>query len=352
MYMVETYTIPTHELERGGTLQQAPVAFETWGMLNAEGSNAILVCHALTGDTHIDEWWSGLFGPGRVLDPTTHFIVACNVLGSPYGSVSPLSVDPSTGQPYGPRFPDLTIRDTVAAQKQVLEHLGVQRLELAIGGSMGGMQVLEWAFYGKFVHALAVMAVGGRHSPWCIGWSEAQRHAIFADPKWKGGEYDSTDPPRAGLSAARMMAMIAYRSSLEFEARFGREAQPERDDLFAVQSYLQYQGQKLVDRFDANCYVALTRQMDTHDVARGRGAYPDVLAQIEQPTFILGIDTDVLYPLHEQRELATHIPNSHLHVVESLYGHDGFLIEQSNINDALLQWQQPFLTASTSTVAA
>ncbi|MEM6646819.1 MAG: homoserine O-acetyltransferase [Bacteroidota bacterium] len=350
--MADLYTIPTLTLERGGTLRQAPVAYRTWGTLNAAGTNAMLVCHALTGDPDIDTWWPGLFGPGRILDPTTHLIVACNVLGSPYGSASPITTVAETGQPYGPLFPALTIRDTVAAHKQVLDHLGVQQLDLVIGGSMGGMQALEWAFYGEYVNTLGVLAVGGRHSPWCIGWSEAQRHAIFADPKWNDGVYDPADPPRAGLAAARMMAMIAYRSALEFEQRFGRAEQDGRGDLFAVESYLQYQGQKLVDRFDANCYVALTRQMDTHDVARGRGDYYDVLASITQPTFIVGIDTDVLYPLHEQRELATHLPNSYLHVVESPYGHDGFLIEQAAINDALLTWHQPHSTVSSPPVIA
>ncbi|MEM1093446.1 MAG: homoserine O-acetyltransferase [Bacteroidota bacterium] len=350
--MAETYIIPTLTLERGGTLRHAPVAYRTWGTLNDAGTNALLVCHALTGDPDVDTWWGGMFGPGRILDPTAHYIVACNVLGSPYGSASPLTTVPATGHAYGAAFPSLTIRDTVAAHKHVLDHLGVQHIDLVIGGSMGGMQALEWSFYGAYVNALAVMAVGGRHSAWCIGWSEAQRQAIFADAKWNDGVYDPADPPRQGLAAARMMAMLSYRSAQEFDQRFGRDKQPGTAALFAAESYLQYQGQKLVDRFDANCYVALTRQMDTHDVARGRGEYHSVLANITQPTFIVGIDTDVLYPLHEQRELAAHLPNSHLHVVESPYGHDGFLIEQTAINNALLAWHQPYSTLAARPVNA
>lgn len=334
-------TFPEFTLESGRVLREVPVAYRTWGTLNAARDNAVVVCHALTGSADAESWWAPLFGPGRALDPERSFIICMNIPGSPYGSVSPLTPDPETGAPYGIDFPRITIRDTVALHRRLLEKLGVQRVDLAIGGSMGGMQVLEWAFYGDFVRALVPIAVGGRHTAWQIGWGEAQRQAIYADPNWQDGEYAPEAPPEEGLATARMMAMISYRSHASFGTRFGRERMPEPSDdstPFAVESYLRYQGKKLVGRFDARCYVRLTEQMDTHDVARGRGAYRDVLAGIEQPTLVVGIDSDVLYPLAEQEELAEHLPRADLRVLSSPHGHDAFLIEGEALNQLLLGW--------------
>lgn len=204
---------------------------------------------------------------------------------------------------------------------------------------MGGMQVLEWAFFGEYVRAIIPIAVGGRHSAWCIAWSEAQRQAIYADPRWQGGYYDPNDPPVQGLATARMMAMISYRSYQSFEARFGRRRMVrETEELFAVESYLHYQGEKLVRRFDANCYVRLTQKMDSHDVSWGRGPYPEVLAEIRQPALVVGIDSDVLYPLVEQEELVNHLPNASLYVLHSPHGHDAFLIETKILNEVLREW--------------
>lgn len=337
---VRRIVVPELPLERGGVLYQVPVVYRTWGTLNAAADNAVVVCHALTGDVHVDAWWGPLLAPGGALDPADHFIVAANVLGSPYGTASPLTTNPATGQPYGPDFPEVTIRDTVRAHRYVLDHLGVQQVACAIGGSMGGMQVLEWAFEGDFVRSLVPVAVGGRHSAWCIGWSEAQRQAIYADPKWQGGAYPPDDPPVAGLSAARMSAMVSYRSRASFAERFGRDHMDTPEAPFAVESYLRYQGQKLADRFDPACYVELTRQMDSHDVARGRGAYRDVLRQIAQPTLVVGIDSDVLYPLEEQEELVEHLPNAELAVLSSPHGHDAFLIALGALNAFIRSWQQ------------
>jgi len=344
--MAETLRIQTFTLESGDTLREVPVAYQTWGTLNDAADNAVLVCHALTGDTAVDEWWGGLLGPGRALDPTEDFVVCLNVPGSPYGSVSPVTTDSDTGKHYGPNFPDCTIRDTVRLHRRALEQLGVRRVACALGGSMGGMHVLEWAFEttedgAPFVRSLVPVAVGGRHTAWQIGWSEAQRQAIYADPKWREGEYPPDDPPNSGLATARMMAMVSYRSQPSFEGRFGREVMAEQDGApYAVESYLRHQGQKLVDRFDANSYVALTRQMDTHDVARGRGDYEAVLRSIEQPTLVVGIDSDVLYPLSEQEELVEHLPRATLEVLEAPHGHDSFLIEVDALNDFVAPWRE------------
>ncbi len=355
--MPHTLTLPQFTLENGTTLRDVPVAYQTWGTLNATGDNAVLVCHALTGNTDVADWWDGLFGPGCALDPTDDFVVCLNVPGSPYGSVAPVTTDPDAGARYGPDFPAFTTRDTVALHRRVLERLGVQQVACAIGGSMGGMHVLEWAFEttdggAPFVRSLVPVAVGGRHTAWQIGWGKAQRQAIFADPKWQNGEYSPNDPPTEGLATARMMAMVSYRSQPSFEGRFGRDVMPDREGTtYAVESYLRHQGDKLVGRFDANCYVALTQQMDTHDVARGRGDYQTVLRSIEQPTLIVGIDSDVLYPLREQRELVEHLPRATLEVLSAPHGHDSFLIELDALNDLVASWRME-RDAARSSVAA
>lgn len=220
----QIYRLPEPlELELGGVLPEVQVAYRTWGALTRQGDNAILVCHALTGHADVDDWWAPLLGPGHTLDPTQDFIVCSNILGSCYGTTGPTSLNPETGQPYGPIFPAITVRDMVRVQAKLLEGLGVQSLRLAIGGSLGGMQVLEWgALYGDRVQSLAVIAAPGRYSPWCIGLSEAQRQAIYTDPRWQGGHYAPDDPPVQGLAVARMIAMSTYRSWASFHHRFGR----------------------------------------------------------------------------------------------------------------------------------
>jgi homoserine O-acetyltransferase len=339
-----TATFDQHELESGVVLRDVPVQYQTWGSLNDDGTNALVVCHALTGSTDVAEWWGPLLGPGRALDTDRAFVICMNVPGSPYGSISPLSTNPKTGARYGADFPSITPRDTVRLHRRLLWRLGVEQVAAAIGGSMGGMHVLEWAFYRGFVRAIVPIAVGGRHSPWQIGWSEAQRQAIYSDPRWQGGTYDPDDPPTDGLAAARMMAMVSYRSRASFEERFGRQLQPENgtphpgEPPFAVESYLRYQGDKLVARFDANCYVSLTRQMDAHDVSRNRGDYDAVLRSLEQPALVVGIDSDVLYPLAEQKELADRLPHATLEVLHAPHGHDSFLIEHAALADLLDPW--------------
>lgn len=349
--MPQTLTLPQFTFEDGTTLRNVPVSYQTWGTLNAAGDNAVLVCHALTGDPDVADWWEGMLGADRALDPTRDFVVCLNVPGSPYGTASPVTEHPETGTRYGTDFPSVTTRDTVRLHRRALEEMGVRRVACAIGGSMGGMHVLEWAFETAddgtpFVQSIVPIAVGGRHTAWQIGWSEAQRQAIYNDPKWRGGDYPLDDPPTSGLSTARMMAMVSYRSEPSFEGRFGREEMDDKDVQddqsdapFAVESYLRYQGGKLVDRFDAGCYVHLTKQMDTHDVSRDRGDYASVLGAIEQPALVVGIDSDVLYPLSEQRELVAHMPRATLEVLSAPHGHDSFLIEFDALNDMVTSWR-------------
>jgi len=322
-------------LESGVTLPQVTVAYRTWGRLNAARDNAVLVCHALTGSADADGWWSGLFGADRALDPTRDFIVCSNVLGSCYGSTGPTSLSPLTGARYGSSFPAVTVRDLVQVQAKLLDTLGIQELALVVGGSLGGMQALEWAaLYPKRVRALAALSVGARQSPWCIGLSEAQRHAIYADARWRGGDYDPADPPLAGLAAARMAALCSYRHWDEFAMRFGRETAP--DGGFQVEGYLRCQGEKFVQRFDASSYVALTRTLDSHDLGRGRGGVEAAVAAIDIPALIVGSQSDVLYTPDEQRELALHLPQAELAWLDSDHGHDAFLIDTETL-DALLR---------------
>ena len=338
--MIQSALIPEFTLESGAVLRDVPVSYGTWGRPNAARDNVILVCHALTGDANVEDWWGPMVGPGRVLDTERFQVMCVNVIGSPYGTVSPVSTRPDTGTRYGADFPAATIRDTVALHRLFLDQLGVRRVAMAIGGSMGGMQVLEWGFHGDFVGALVPIGVGGRHSAWCIGWSEAQRQAIYADSGWQDGRYAPDEQPEAGLAAARMMAMISYRSRPSFEERFGRArmASEDQQEHYAVESYLRYQGGKLVRRFDANCYVHLTQQMDSHDVSRGRGGYPEILQSIRQPALVLGIDSDVLYPLEEQEELVEHMPSAVLKVLHAPHGHDAFLIEFEQLEKAVAPW--------------
>jgi len=313
-------------LELGGALSGVRVAYRTWGTRSPEGDNGVLVCHALTGSADADRWWTGMFGAGRALDPDRDFVVCSNILGSCYGTTGPTSRNPQTGRPYLGDFPAITIRDMVRLQHELLVALGVRRLRLAVGGSLGGMQVLEWALcYPEMVERIAPVACSASHSAWAIGLSEAQRQAIYADARWADGRYDPALPPSAGLSAARMMAMCSYRHKASFEERFGRR--PQTADLFAMESYLRYQGKQLVDRFDAATYVTLTRAMDTHDLGRGRGDVEEVLRSVRIPTLVVSIDSDMLYLPDEQEKMAAEIPGARLARLASSDGHDAFLID-------------------------
>ncbi len=324
--------------ELGGVLPGLRIAYRTWGTLNTQKNNVILICHALTGSADADAWWDGMFAEGGAFDERNDFIICSNVLGSCYGSTGPLSPNPLTGRHYGPDFPAITVRDMVRAQRLLLSGLGIDSIRLVVGASLGGMQVLEWGFlYPEMVRALMPMGVSGRHSSWCIAQSEAQRQAIYADRDWNGGWYESDAPPASGLGAARMMAMCSYRSFENFQSRFGRDIQ--EDGLFGVESYLRYQGRKLVERFDANTYVTLTKAMDMHDLSRGRGPYESVLGSLQIPVEILSIISDVLYPKEEQEELGRLMPKSRVIYLDEPYGHDAFLIDIEKVSRMVVEFK-------------
>ncbi len=325
-------------LESGARLPTVQVAFRTWGTLAPGGDNAVVVCHAFTGSADVDRWWTRMFGAGQAFDPDRDFVVCSNILGSCYGTTGPATVDPATGRPWLGSFPAVTLRDMVRLQGELVRALGVRRVRAVGGGSLGGMQVMEWALlFPEMVQSIVPIACSARHSAWAIGLSEAQRQAIVADPRWRGGAYDPADPPSAGLAAARMMAMCTYRCWESFEQRYGRRAQS--PDQFAIESYLQYQGQQLVDRFDAATYHALTRAMDTHDVARGRGEYEQVLRSVKQPALVVSIGSDVLYLPEEQREMARHMPNARLEHLDSPHGHDAFLIHVEELSSMVASFR-------------
>lgn len=458
--------IPEFKLESGVVLKRVPVAYKTRGTLNEAGDNVMIICHALTGSADVADWWGPLVGDGKAIDTSRFFVVCFNTLGSPYGSASPVTIDPTTGQYYGPEFPLTTIRDDVSIHRLVLESLGVKQVAVVIGGSMGGMQVLEWAYFGNgFVKAIVPLATSARHSAWCISWAEAQRQSIGVDPKYDNGYYPFDDPPVTGLGAARMSALLTYRSRNSFESRFGRNTpdpkrqqfinthlnpsnppatpqeehwsihndgfknarrlpsgrpasihrvdnqsqstveqqldtkreekdispglpptliqqthhgsgnstdvgngnsdsngdredstpsnsrsscfQPTGDNrkkpctYFSAQTYLRYQAEKFVKRFDANCYIAITRKLDTHDVSRGRVPSGDICAAlqlIEQPALIIGIESDGLFTYEEQQELATCIPNARLATIDSPEGHDAFLLQFTDVNRHILKF--------------
>ncbi|MFF4979417.1 homoserine O-acetyltransferase [Streptomyces sp. NPDC001046] len=336
-------------LEAGGELPDVRLAFETWGRLAPDRSNAVLVLHALTGDSHVTGpagpghptagWWEGLVGPGRALDTDRWFVVAPNVLGGCQGSTGPSSVSPE-GRPWGSAFPFLTQRDQVAAEAGLAHALGIDRWALVLGGSMGGMRALEWAVsYPERTGSLLLLATAAAASAEQIAWANIQLHAIRSDPYWRGGDYhDAADGlgPHAGLGLARRLAHVTYRSEPELRARFGRAPQggedPWRGGRYQVESYLDHHADKLVRRFDAGSYVTLAHAMNSHDVGRGRGGVRAALSRVTAPALVAGVDSDRLYPLTQQAELAAGLPGADaLRVVESPYGHDGFLIEVEQV---------------------
>ncbi|MFI9122250.1 homoserine O-acetyltransferase [Streptomyces bikiniensis] len=336
-------------LEAGGQLPGVRLAFETWGRLAPDRSNAVLVLHALTGDSHVTGpaepghptagWWDGLVGPGRALDTDRWFVVAPNVLGGCQGSTGPSSLSPD-GRPWGGAFPFLTQRDQVAAEAGLADALGIDRWALVLGGSMGGMRAVEWAVsYPGRTGALLLLATAAAASAEQIAWASIQLHAIRSDPHWHGGDYhDAADGlgPHAGLGLARRLAHVTYRSEPELRDRFGRAPQgpedPWRGGRYQVESYLDHHADKLVRRFDAGSYVTLAQAMNSHDVGRGRGGVRTALGRVTAPALVAGVDSDRLYPLAQQAELAARLRGAdRLRVIESPYGHDGFLIEVEQV---------------------
>jgi homoserine O-acetyltransferase len=324
--------------ESGEVITNPVLAYQSWGVLNNTQDNVIIISHALTGNTNAKEWFSGIFQERGIIDLEKHFVICINHPGSNYGSVGPTSTNPSNGNTYKADFPELTIRDIVKLEQQLLDELGIKEIELIIGGSMGGMVALEFCLMDTRIKLACLMAMGKSHSAWAIGISEAQRLAIKADKNWLKGFYPDDTPPIDGLAAARSMAMITYRSPLNYDHKFGRNWNIQKN-IFQVASYLNHQGKKLTQRFDANSYIILTKAMDSHDVARGRGTAKSVLSRIQIPVLIIGIDSDILYPIKEQIELAELIPHSTFREIKSKYGHDAFLIEFDQINNAIKSFQ-------------
>ncbi|MET7287036.1 homoserine O-acetyltransferase [Streptomyces sp. NPDC005573] len=336
-------------LEAGGELPGVRLAFETWGRLAPDRANAVLVLHALTGDSHAagpagpghpsPGWWDALIGSGRALDTDRWFVVAPNVLGGCQGSTGPSSRRPG-GRRWGGDFPFLTQRDQVAAEAGLADELGIGRWALVIGGSMGGMRALEWAVtWPERTAALLLLATTAAATAEQIAWANVQLHAIRADPHWRDGDYHDAGPgrgPHAGLGLARRLAHVTYRSEPELAARFGRSPQgaedPWRGGRYQVESYLDHHAAKLVRRFDAGSYVTLVEAMNSHDIGRDRGGVRTALRRVTARTLVAGVDSDRLYPLSQQRELAAAIPGADgLRLIESSYGHDGFLIEAEQV---------------------
>ncbi|MFF0085764.1 homoserine O-acetyltransferase [Streptomyces canus] len=336
-------------LEAGSELPGVRLAFETWGRLAPDRSNAVLVLHALTGDSHVvgpaepghptPGWWDGLIGPGRALDTDRWFVVAPNVLGGCQGSTGPSSFTPG-GRRWGATFPFLTQRDQVSAEADLADALGIDRWALVVGGSMGGMRALEWAVsHPERTRALLLLATTAAASAEQIAWANIQLHAIRSDPHWRGGDYHDASPrlgPHSGLGLARRLAHVTYRSEPELQVRFGRTPQgtedPRNGGRYQVESYLDHHAAKLVRRFDAGSYVTLAEAMNSHDIGRGRGGTRAALSRVTARTLVAGVDSDRLYPLSQQGELAAGIPTAdHVRVVESPYGHDGFLIEVEQV---------------------
>jgi homoserine O-acetyltransferase/O-succinyltransferase len=331
-------------LELGGELGDIRVAYETWGTLAADGGNAILVEHALTGDTHVigptepghptAGWWEGLVGPGKAIDTDHWFVVCANVLGGCQGTTGPADLAPDD-RPFGSRFPRVTVRDQVAVEAALTDALGIDRWAAVVGGSMGGMRVLEWGVAeSDRVERVIAIAVGAQASAEQIALQSIQMRTIRLDPRFRGGDYYDAEPgegPHEGLGLARRLGHLTYRTEWELTRRFARHAQGSEDPLgdgrYAVQSYLDYHAEKLVRRFDANSYLLLTWSMNDHDIGRGRGGVATALGRVRADTLVLGVDSDRLYPPAQQRDLARAIPGADLALVPSPYGHDGFLIE-------------------------
>lgn len=336
-------------LESGETLGPVTLAYETYGQLNAEGNNAILIVHALSGDAHaagyhsaqdqLPGWWDNCIGPGKAFDTNRYFIICSNVIGGCQGSTGPSSIDPQTSKPYALSFPVVTIGDMVRAQHELINHLGINKLLAVAGGSMGGMQVLQWAVsYPERVRAVLPIASTARHSPMLIAFSEVGRQAIYADPNWQGGDYYDTTPPKAGLAVARMVGHITYLSEESMHEKFSRRLQ-EREHFgydfeteFEVESYLRYNGMRFTERFDANTYLYVTKAMDYFDLCEGKNNLADAFVNSTHIIYlVVSFTSDWLYPTYHSKELVSALMATGADVtycnIESRWGHDAFLLE-------------------------
>lgn len=347
-------------LENRQTLPEVTTCYEMYGEMNPSADNVILVTHGLTGSSHAagkfkpdskyTGYWESLIGPGKVFDTNRYCIIAPNVLGGCRGTTGPSSINPLTGSPYGLSFPIITIRDMVRVQKRVLEELGVNRLKLVVGGSMGGMQALEWGvIYPDMVDAICPIASAARTSAQCIAFDECMRRAIMLDPKWNKGEYHNGEAPAGGLALARMIGTITYLSDPIMQKMFGRkpamQESPYEHDLharFDVERYLHEEGDLLVRRFDANSYLYITRAIDLHDISRGYGSVEKALMRIKAKALLIGIRSDILFYPHHIQEMHRQMLELGIDVsyweMDSDYGHDAFLVEQEKMIPPLLEF--------------
>lgn len=325
MSTIKTFHYPeSFELESGQKLGELQIAYQTFGKLNANKDNVIWACHALTANSDVLDWWEGLFGDKDLFNPEEHFIVCANVLGSHYGSTSPLSINPTTGQSYYLAFPELTVRDLVKAHQLLADHLEIDGIKVLIGGSLGGQQALEWSIIDPLkIENLIVIASNAQHSPWGIAFNESQRLAISTDRSFYAQQPNGG---LKGLKTARSIALLSYRTYDAYNAT-QLESINDKTTGFRASSYQNYQGEKLCKRFNAYSYWYLTKIMDSHHVGRGRTSVPAALALIKANALIIGVENDVLFPLSEQKYLSEHIRDAEFQSINSAYGHDGFLIE-------------------------
>ena len=339
-------------LDGGMVLTDVSIAYETWGTLNENATNAILICHAWTGDSHVSGsaedghptpgWWEGVVGPGKAIDTNKWFVVCSNVIGGCQGSTGPATAHPEDGQLYGPRFPVITVRDMVRAQVRLTDMLGIRAWHSVVGGSMGGMQVLEWAVtFPDRVKTIIPIATCAQATAQQIAWGAIGRRAIRLDPKWRNGEYYDAaigEGPWEGLAIARMISQVTFRSDNVFTERFGR-ALVDMDadynglglwDRFEVEGYLDHHGDRLIRRFDTNSYLIIGKAMDLHDIARGRGSLDTAMSRIKAPTLVMGISSDILYPTYQQKQIHSILSekgvDSTYVEIDSPHGHDAFLI--------------------------
>ncbi len=338
------------ELKSGQKLGPITIAYETYGELNAQKSNAVLICHALTGDAHAagyhkgDDkpgWWDMMIGPGKAFDTEKYFVICANVLGGCKGTTGPSSINPETGKPYGLSFPVITIKDMVLVQQKLVAHLGITKLLNVAGGSMGGLQVMKWAvLFPKMVHSATIIATNYRHNAQQIALHEVGRQAIMSDPDWNGGDYYGKAAPKQGLALARMIGHITYMSEKSMDEKFGRKL-IDKEKLgydfsadFQVQNYLRYRGDSFVDRFDANSYLYITKAVDYFDLEEEAGNLKSALQDVRSKFLVISFSSDWLYPAHQLETFIQALKASDQDVtnvvIDSDYGHDAFLIEQKN----------------------
>ena len=317
-------------LESGAVLAEVDITYDTFGTLNKAKDNVIWVCHALTANSDVADWWPHTVEEGRFLDPTRYFIVCANFLGSHYGTTSPLSVNPTTGEKYYYDFPQITVRDMVKCHQLLAKHLGIERVKLLIGSSIGGFQCMEWAISEpKFMESVALIATTTCTEPWAAAFNESQRMAIRTDKTW--GEHRD-DAGIDGMAVARSIALISYRGGAAYNATQQDENPTEASFTRRAHSYQQYQGEKLRRRFNAMSYYRLSEAVDSHNIARGRGSIAEALAKIEARALVVAISSDILFPPEAHVPMREHIRDVEYHLIESEFGHDGFLVEHEKLN--------------------